>query len=373
MTTPRRLGTNGIPQVTRIKLKHVHAFVDRHGKARYYFRRYGKRTPLPGLPGSSEFLKAYEIAVDGTSARPEIGAARTIAGTVNAVIIGYLGSSAFQQLALTSQRQYRRIFEGLRRDHGNKHMDTLERRHVVLMVDAMAKTPVAARDFLRCLRQLIAYAISIGIRQDDPTAGVRVKVPKSDGFRTWGEQDIAAFQATYAVGTKPRLALELLLGTAARCADVVRIGRGNVRNGTLHMTQQKTGRALTIPVTAALADAINAAAPSEHVVFLINERGQAFTARGFSKWFVKMCERVALKGLSAHGIRKAACRRLAEAGCSANEIAAISGHASLREVERYTRAADQARMARNAVERTERQHRLANPVAESGKPGEKAR
>jgi integrase len=87
-------------------------------------------------------------------------------------------------------------------------------------------------------------------------------------------------------------------------------------------------------------------------VFLLNERGKAFTATGFSKWFVRHCERVGLQGVSAHGLRKAACRRLAEAGCSANEIAAISGHKSLNEVARYTRAVDQARMARNAMART---------------------
>jgi Phage integrase family len=57
------------------------------------------------------------------------------------------------------------------------------------------------------------------------------------------------------------------------------------------------------------------------------------------------------KQCSAHGLRKAACRRLAEAGCSASEIAAISGHATLGEVQRYTKAADQARMARAAMER----------------------
>jgi integrase len=55
------------------------------------------------------------------------------------------------------------------------------------------------------------------------------------------------------------------------------------------------------------------------------------------------------KHCSAHGLRKAACRRLAEGGCSANEIASISGHASLDEVARYTKAADQARLARNAL------------------------
>ena len=180
-------------------------------------------------------------------------------------------------------------------------------------------------------------------------------------------------RAAYPLGSKPRLALALLVNTALRCADVVRTGRGNVRNGTLHITQQKTGTALAIPINAALAEAINAAAPSGHVTFLLNERGQAFNARAFSKWFVKQCRRVELRGLSAHGLRKAACRRLAEAGCSANEIAAISGHKSLNEVARYTREADQARMARNAMARTDQQHRLANPVATSGKPGEKGR
>ncbi len=53
----------------------------------------------------------------------------------------------------------------------------------------------------------------------------------------------------------------------------------------------------------------------------------------------------------AHGLRKAAARRLAEAGCSASEIAAITGHKTLAEVERYTRAADQERLARQAIQR----------------------
>jgi integrase len=92
--------------------------------------------------------------------------------------------------------------------------------------------------------------------------------------------------------------------------------------------------------------------PVEHLVFLVNERGKAFNAKRFGEWFSKQCRRAGLKGLSAHGLRKAACRRLAENGASANEIAAISGHASLREVERYTKAADQARLARNAMART---------------------
>jgi integrase len=115
--------------------------------------------------------------------------------------------------------------------------------------------------------------------------------------------------------------------------------------------QQKTGKTLAIPVSPALAAALNAT-PSKHLTFLVTEDGKPFEAMAFTKWFRRCCDAVGLSGYSAHGLRKAACRRLAEAGCSANEIAAISGHASLREVERYTRAADQARMARNAIART---------------------
>jgi integrase len=361
--------------MTNLRLRYVHAFVDRHGKARHYFRRHGRRIPLPGLAGSPEFNRAYEQALAGAPPAAEIGAARTIAGSVNAMIVGYLSSAAFGQLAPASQRQYRRILEELRGQHGDRGIATLEHRHVALMIEAKAATPAAARDLLRCLRLLVQHAIKLGIRQDDPTNGVRVKMPKTEGFRTWTEEDIAAFEVAYPIGTKPRLALALLLGTALRASDVVRVGRSHVRNGTIWgIVQQKTGAPLPpIPIGADLAAAINAAAPTEHVVFLLNELGRSFTAKGFGKWFTKQCERIGLKGLSPHGLRKAACRRLAEAGCSANEIAALSGHKSLNEVARYTRAADQARMVRNAVTRINQQHGLANPAAESGKPGQKCR
>src|SRR5262249_41169181 len=127
----------------------------------------------------------------------------------------------------------------------------------------------------------------------------------------------------------------------------------HVRGDTIcNIKQQKTGMLLPpIPITAELAAAINAA-PGEHLVFLVNERGKAFNAKRFGEWFGKQCRRAGLKGLSPHGLRKTACRRQAENGASANEIAAISGHSSLREVERYTKAADQARLARNAMART---------------------
>jgi len=265
--------------------------------------------------------------------------------------------------------------EEMRRQYGDRSIAALERRHIALLLEAKANAPAAARDLLRCLRLIVRHAIELGVRQNDPTIGIRVKMPKTDGFRTWTEDEISAFEAVYPIGTKPRLALALLLGTALRAGDVVRVGRSHLRNGAVvGIVQHKTGAPLPpIPISADLAAAINAAAPSEHVVLLVNELGRSFTPKSFGKWFTKQCERIGLPGLSPHGLRKAACRRLAEAGCSANEIAAISGHKTLNEVARYTRAADQARMARNAVARMNQQHGLANPTTVSGKPGKKPR
>src|SRR5215831_1567809 len=233
-----------------IRLKFVKAYVDRHGKARHYFRQPGRKPlALPGLPGSDEFMAAYGAALADTP-RVEIAARRTRAGSINAMVIGYLGSADFHNLAPTSQQQYRRILEGLRRDCGELGMATLARKHVVRMLDAKAPTPVAARDFLRCLRLLVKYAISIGVRDDDPTAGVAVTVADTGGFETWSDPEIATFEAKFPIGSKPRLAMAMLLYTVQRCADVVRFGQSDVRNGDLHFVQQKDRKRkpMTIPV-----------------------------------------------------------------------------------------------------------------------------
>lgn len=359
--------------MANIRPRYVKAYVDRHDKVRHYVRRPGhKLVPLPGLPGSPEFMRAYETALEAApKPTTEIGAARTRAGSISAMIVGYLGSADFHNLAPASQQQYRRIVEGLRHEYGNLPISTLQRKHVVQMIDANAKAPGAARILLRTLRSLVAYAIKVGVREDDPCAGLRVKMPKSDGYRTWTEDEIAAFEAAYPLGTKQRLALALLLATAARRADVVKLGRQNLgRNQDgdiiIRMTQQKTGKKLELPIDTQSLEAINAAAPADHLVFLINETGKPFTPERFTKWFVKQCERIGLTGLSPHGLRKASCRRDAEAGCSANEIAAKSGHATLREVERYTKAADQARMARNAAKRREAHRKATSIVSPCG-------
>ena len=143
--------------------------------------------------------------------------------------------------------------------------------------------------------------------------------------------------------------MALMLFTAQRRSDVVRMGRQHVRNGAIEVRQQKTGTLLTIPIHPGL-QAVLDGTPSRHLTFLTTTQDKPFrSSASFGNWFGQCCREAGLpKGTAAHGFRKAACRRLAEAGCTALEIMAISGHRSMSEVQRYCAAADQARLARAA-------------------------
>jgi hypothetical protein len=134
------------------------------------------------------------------------------------------------------------------------------------------------------------------------------------------------------------------------------MGRQHIRNGLLHVTQRKTGKVLAIPIHPDL-QAVLATVPATQMTFLMTLRGKRFDPHAFTAWFAEACDKAAMSSACTfHGLRKAACRRLAEAGCTVHEIAAISGHASLHEVERYTKAADQAKLARAAMARAMAAH-----------------
>jgi site-specific recombinase XerD len=100
------------------------------------------------------------------------------------------------------------------------------------MVNAKAATPAAANTFRKLLSVLKRVAIDAGWRKDNPVATVKGIRTKSDGFRTWTDEEIAAFRARHEVGTKPRLALELLLCTGQRRGDAVRREREACHQGT---------------------------------------------------------------------------------------------------------------------------------------------
>ncbi|HMF25574.1 MAG TPA: tyrosine-type recombinase/integrase [Pseudolabrys sp.] len=341
--------------------KFVQGFIDRHGKPRFYFRRPGfKRVPLPGLPWSPEFMAAYEEALAGQLM--QVGGSRVKPGTVRALAISYYNSLSFRSLKPSSQAIYRRIIDRFCREHGDKRAATLQRAHIVKLMAARAEKPGSANSLHKVLRAMMQHAVETGLRSDDPTRDVKVIRVKTDGYHSWTESEIEQFEARHMIGSRARLAFALLLYTGQRRSDVVRMGRQHIRDGALQFRQLKTRAELSVPVHPALA-AIIAETGANHLTFLVTDQDKPYSAAGFGNWFRDQCRAAGLYGCSAHGLRKAAARRLAEAGCTAHEIAAITGHASLREIVRYTKAVDQKKLAAAAIEKVKAGTSSVKPTA----------
>jgi integrase len=271
------------------------------------------------------------------------------AGSVAAAIAGYFSSGDFAEMADATQRARRQILDAFRVEHGEKGIASLRRVHVERMLAVKVATPGAAVNFLIALRMLMRFAVKVGLRADDPTIAVRCARSRSTGIYPWSEADIEAFEVTHPIGSRERLALGLLLYTGQRRGDVIRMGRQHMRGLVIHIKQGKTGAELAIPVHPQLRAIIDAT-PCDQMTFIVTRFGGPFNATAFSNWFKDACRKAGLPSqASVHGLRKAAARRLAEAGCTAHEIAAITGHATLKEVQRYTASADQHRMARAAM------------------------
>src|SRR6266542_2057553 len=133
--------------------------------------------------------------------------------------------------------------------------------------------------------------------------------------------------------------------TGQRGSDVARMARP-AGGEKIRVVQQKTGAPLTITVHPQLRRSLEAC-PSGHFAAIVTAHGAPFSIKGFGQFMV-------------NGLRKAAARRLAEAGCSAHEIMAVTGHKTLSEVARYTRAAEQERLNAAAMAKQLENKKLAN-------------
>ena len=362
--------------MTKIRLRYVHEFKDDHGRKRlrYYFRRKGaKQIPLPGLPYSAEFMTAYQAALTGTAVAA-IGASRTKPGTVNAAIVGFYLSLAFRSLAPGTQAMRRAILERFRDEHGEKHIATLPQKFIAHILSQMG--PVAARNWLKTLRSLLDFAAAEGFIEDNPTHGIKLPPYKSAIRHAWTDDEIAEFEAHYAIGTKARLAFALLLETAQRRGDVIRMGPQHMRKGPagfeLYVKQEKTGTELLIPISDELQEVLDAT-PSKHLTFLVTKTGRPFSGNDFSEQFRAWCDAAGIpKRCTAHGLRHASLTRIANAGGTLHQIAAFGGHKSLSMVQRYTKSADQARLAREvAALRTKSADTSGKPPVRFAKGGEK--
>ncbi len=177
------------------------------------------------------------------------------------------------------------------------------------------------------------------------------------GHSPWPDEAIADFLSS----APPMMALALKIGlfSGQREGDVLAMSWHDYDGERIEVVQGKTGTKLSIPVHSALREALDA---QERVspIILTTETGRPFTGSNFRHHFGKAMKAAGLSGLTFHGLRYTAAAKLAEAGCSLKEIASITGHKSLGMIEKYSRDADQKRLAGAAILRLENASRSQN-------------
>jgi len=333
---------------------HLHPEKTRHGAKSWYVRiGHGPRFRVRGSYGTPEFHERYLTALAAARfcAAPQTADTRgTKAGTLAWLVERYRETSDWQGLSLATRRQRENIFRSVLETAGEQPAAKIATAHIVAGRDRRANTPAQARNFLDAMRGLFRWAHQAQLVKTDPTAGVKNPARKrGDGFTPWTEEHVAAYEARWPLGTRQRVWLDVLLYTGLRRGDAVRLGRQHVREGVAAIKTEKSGEtvAVTLPILPVLQATLDAG-PTGDLTFICGARGQPLTKESFGNAFKKACHAAGVPG-SAHGVRKIAATRAADAGATAHELMSIFGWLSVSQAELYTRRADRNRLARAAM------------------------
>jgi enterobacteria phage integrase len=332
--------------VAKIRLKYVNEYIDRTGKLRRYFRKGGKQLgALDGEPGSDEFMTAYAAYL---AEKPKAAKTTLHADSLGKLIIDFYGSRFFTDRKPSTRQLYKYALEPVAKEHGHRSASTMTAEHAEKIINKIGEKRPGMGNLTRAvMRRVMQFAVKTRLRKDNPFLGIDAF--KVGEHHTWTDAELKKFEDKWRLGTRQRLAYALLLYTGQRVGDVTRMSRADVSDGLIHVVQQKTGADIWVPIHPELERAMKAG-PNKGLTLIGDPYGRPLKRAALSGLL-----RAAIKdaGLStrcvAHGLRKAAMRRLAEADATANQIAAVSGHKTLKEVERYTRAADQLKLARTAM------------------------
>jgi integrase len=266
-------------------------------------------------------------------------------GTINALVVDYCRSDEWQnQLGEDTRKTRRRIIEQFRAKRGNKRVALLRREHVQKMLAEIEKRS-AKRHFLKAIRGLLRFAVPTMLKVD-PTHGIaNIKLPKSKGHHTWTDDEITQYRAYWPFGSQQRLVMEFALETASRRGEVVRLGPQHIKNGWIHIERTHGSDDVDIQVSPELQAACDAM-PKAHLTYIVTTNGKPRSKYGLGNDFAKWATEASLpKRCRLHGLKKGGMRRRAEAGNTAHELMAFSGHKSLSEVQRYTEAANKKKLA----------------------------
>jgi len=335
------------------RLPFLHHERTRHGVMVWYVRKgHGPRQRINAVYGSPEFWNEYRAKVEGTvtASKREKVKVNTLAWALDR----YRNSSAWANLKQSTRRARENIFRKIPKASLDTPLADINTDAIRQGREKRKDKPHAANAFIKAMRSFCAWCVDEGLMATNPTIGVKMLVGANDanGFHTWTQEEIERFETYWRIGTRERLAFDLLLYTGLRRGDAVRVGKQNVQNGVIVLQTEKhrfgkAGEQIAVPILPPLAQSI-AATKTGDLVFLINERGQPWAKESFGNWFRDVCREAGCPG-SAHGLRKAGATRAAEQGATERQLMAIFGWTTSKQATHYTRAADRARLARDAA------------------------
>jgi integrase len=231
--------------------RYVWQDVDRHGNLRIYLARTGRpKIRLLEEPGSEAFDREYRRAFQGVATPPPIRQAAA-PQTLQWLCERYYASADFQLLGPTTRKVRRGILETICQSRfsgkltGTLPYARMRPHNVAQLRDAKLDLPEAANARVKALRQLFKWAMSPAYSLAERNPAMEVGYLRSnnpEGFRAWTAADVEKYAAHHPIGTKARLALDLMLYTGVRRSDVVRLGPQMERDGYLVFTETK-GRA----------------------------------------------------------------------------------------------------------------------------------
>ena len=341
----------------KLSLRYVYFIPDRLGNARMYFWR-GKGHPrirLRERSGSPEFIRRYEELLRGDPTDncyhpPQRRTWRWLCTL-------YFASPDFYRLQPSTQSLRRHLLDSTcaepvsptsNETFADFPIDRLASKAIRVLRDRKRHVPQTANNRLKAVRCVFAWALQAEHLSSNPARDVPLFRIQSDGHHSWTFEEILQFESRHEVGSRARLALDLLVYTGCRRSDVVRLGPEHVKDSWFRFDQLKTKVTVELPVLAALQATLDASQLGQST-FLATDSGKPYSAASFGNWFRARCNEAGLANCSAHGLRKASAARAAENGATASQLMAIFGWLNLSEAERYTKAAQLRTLAGSAV------------------------
>ena len=317
----------------------------RHGKIVFYFRiGKGERIRLPGSPGSKEFKVAYQAALTGKHlVQPHH---QEYARSLRWLIRRYMESSAWASLGVATRKQRGNFYSQVIEASGDVDCRIVRDKDIRQALERRRNTPSSANNFLKAMSALFKWALIQDYVETDPTVGVkRLKVKDSDGFPIWTIDEVHAYMRHWPVGTRERLAFELLIASGLRRSDMVLAGRQHLKDDVFSIRTAKTRTPVTLEFSARVLEMIEKTETGDFA-FIVGKKGRPLTKESFGNWFREAC-RAANIPKSAHGLRKFSATLAADAGATTHQLMAQFGWVTVQQAELYTKSADRARLGKD--------------------------